>query len=74
LRYLKRYFANEALSWQRIVYLWLQSAARVGGFVATLGSDGRAVKFYFKHGFELEVRLSDYYYRDEDKLILGRYL
>ena len=43
-------------------------------FVATLGSDGRAVKFYLKHGFELEARLSDYYYRDEDQLILGRYL
>ena len=43
-------------------------------FVATLGSDGRAVKFYLKHGFELEARLSDYYHRDEDQLILGRYL
>jgi ribosomal protein S18 acetylase RimI-like enzyme len=43
-------------------------------FVATLGSDGRAVKFYLKHGFELEARLSDYYYRDEDQLILGKYL
>jgi ribosomal protein S18 acetylase RimI-like enzyme len=43
-------------------------------FVATLGSDGRAVRFYLKNSFEVEARLSDYYYRDEDQLILGRYL
>jgi hypothetical protein len=43
-------------------------------FVATLSSDARALRFYLKHGFEMEARLCDYYYRDEDQLILGRYL
>jgi hypothetical protein len=61
------------LPWLRIAYFWPKSAARAWGFVATLGSDGRVVKFYLKHGFELEVRLGDYYYPDEDKLILSSY-
>ncbi len=43
-------------------------------FVATQSSNGRGVRFYLKRGFEVEARLSDYYYRDEDQLILGRYL
>ncbi len=43
-------------------------------FVATLSSDARALRFYLKHGFEMEARLCDYYYRDEDQLILGRYI
>jgi ribosomal protein S18 acetylase RimI-like enzyme len=43
-------------------------------FVATLSSDARALRFYIKHGFEMEARLCDYYYRDEDQLILGRYI
>ena len=43
-------------------------------FVATQSSNGRGVRFYLKNAFEVEARLSDYYYRDEDQLILGRYL
>ena len=43
-------------------------------FVATVGSNGRAVRFYLKHGFEVEGRLCDYYSHGEDQLILGRYL
>ena len=43
-------------------------------FVATLGTNGCAIKFYLKHGFEMEGRLCDYYARGEDQLILGRYL
>ena len=43
-------------------------------FVATLSSDARALRFYVNHGFEMEARLWDYYYRDEDQLILGRYI
>ena len=43
-------------------------------FAATLSSDGRAVKLYLKQGFELEARLIDYYFRNEDQLILSKYL
>ena len=43
-------------------------------FVATLGTNGCAIKFYLKHGFEMEGRLCDYYAHGEDQLILGRYL
>ncbi len=48
---------------------------RVGKvFVAAVSSNGRAVRFYLKHGFEVEGRLCDYYSHGEDQLILGRYL
>ena len=47
-------------------------AAKV--FVATASSNGRAVRFYLKHNFEMEGRLADYYACGEDQLILGRYL
>jgi len=43
-------------------------------FVATQSSNGRAVRFYLKHNFEMEARLCDYYYKDEDQVILARYL
>jgi ribosomal protein S18 acetylase RimI-like enzyme len=50
-------------------------AAVVGKlFVATASSNGRAVRFYLKHNFEMEGRLADYYSCGEDQLILGRYL